>query len=213
MYLNTYSASRSGHNFVTSTIKSWFPNEILELNSGENIIISEIGENNCKEGIKVLIIRDFLNWAASYHMMITPMLEKENVHRYNSAFKNLLRVYKELIEEYVESVHFHPDVKIYYNKFRDDKEYRKEICEKLGGEYTEIVLEYIPRAGRGSSFDKDRFQGRASQMTTNTRYKEVDKYPEDFKRILRENIDLFERWKEVFGATEEELEFINSLNN
>lgn len=209
--INFYAASRSGHHFVSSVIKSWFPDEICKHISHENAIVSNPGYQQYRYGPRILVIRNFLNWAASFHMHVVGVLQKGNKDRYQGTFDNLLRTYREVLEEYKESKYYNADVKVYYDKFKDDEQYRREICEKLGGTYTEVAIEFVPAPGRASSFDADRFQGRASQMQTSTRYKQVEEFKEEFLNILRANKDLIDKWKEVFGATEEEIEFINNL--
>lgn len=47
----------------------------------------------------------------------------------------------------------HPASVILFNRWVEDREYRKQICASLGGTYSEATLDDVPKAGGGSSFD------------------------------------------------------------
>lgn len=42
---------------------------------------------------------------------------------------------------------------ILFNRWKDDAAYRRAICDRLGGTYTEATLDQVPEQGGGSSFD------------------------------------------------------------
>jgi hypothetical protein len=46
-----------------------------------------------------------------------------------------------------------PDSFVLYNKWVADAGYRRSVCDRLGGRYTERTLDEVDKAGRGSSFD------------------------------------------------------------
>ena len=65
-----------------------------------------------------------------------------------------------------------PSEYILYNHFIEDEEYRKEICERVGGTYSDDTLPYVDDPGGGSSFDGRLYNGRAQEMKVFNRWEE-----------------------------------------
>lgn len=78
-------------------------------------------------------------------------------------------------------------IKTYYDEFFLSREYRKNICDKVGGTYNESKLNKVTRAGKYSTFDGEKFQGRAQQMNVLERYKEWKPEHDKYLHILREH--------------------------
>ena len=147
---------RSGHVFVGNMIKSWCPDSrYYEL---EN----KAPRKNEEGKIAVLQTRDLLNWLASY-------TNNKTLKQYNT---------RPIRAWYAITRAIWPDnfnaVKIYYDRFVVDQEYRKSICNQLGGTYNEDLLLQVVDNGDGSSFDGIEFDGKADKMQVLTRYKQVD---------------------------------------
>ena len=66
---------------------------------------------------------------------------------------------------------------IHYDEFVDSAAYRQNICRNLCGEYSEEMLNKIPRNGHYSSFDSDKFQDRGSEMNVLDRAKDILETP------------------------------------
>ena len=63
------------------------------------------------------------------------------------------------------------DVVIKYNNWFSDAEYRKQIAEELGLNFTDKGINKINLVGEGSSFDGVKYQDNASKMNVLHRYK------------------------------------------
>ena len=62
-------------------------------------------------------------------------------------------------------------VDINYNTWFENKDYRKGMCNKLDLKFTDDGLNYVPKFGNASSFDKQSKQGNAQDMNVTERYK------------------------------------------
>jgi len=109
-----------------------------------------------------------------------------------------------------ETNHLPQFVKIYYNDFFKSNEYRKSICENLGGVYNESELNYVTKGGGYSTFDKDKFQGSGQQMNVLERYKEWKPEHHEYLKLLKEHT-AFEFYLNNFDILPDEMDFINSI--
>lgn len=102
--------------------------------------------------------------------------------------------------------------KIYYDEFFKSREYRKEICNKIGGDYSEANLNTVSMAGNYSTFDGEKFQGKAQQMNVLERYKEWKPEHQKYLNILKEH-EAWEFYAENFEVTEGEEKMLEITSN
>lgn len=107
-----------------------------------------------------LIMRDPFNWLASY------MKKKWGVNN------QLLTLYMEYLREFTgETNHLKDKVCVNYNQWFVDREYRKSITKQLGfNELIDTYLDYVPKEGGGSSFDRFKYRNAARKMDVLNRW-------------------------------------------
>lgn len=84
-----------------------------------------------------------------------------------------------------------------YNRWFSDIEYRKEFASKLGLEFTDRGINQVKTEGGGSSFDGEKFDGKATQMDVINRYKLFQDNP--IYQQLVNNEELREYSRKIFG--------------
>lgn len=159
---------RSGHNFVTNVFRSWIPKPGI-VSGHENIMPPYVKSvMTSPEDHVVILIRDLLNWAASwlkYGINQKFIHDEPKVHK---EFENWLILAKEALG-YQPTI---PNrISCYYDAFVSDPIYRQGICKFVEGEYTEDALDIVPNRGRGSSFDKLTMDGKGTQMQVLERWR------------------------------------------
>lgn len=116
-------------------------------------------------GMKVVVVRHYLNWVAS--------LVKSAEDRPTYDWASVIRLYRPITQEYFCPNHFISHARIYYDYFIEERGYREFMCYKLGGKYNEEMLDKVPANGGGSSFDRLTFDGKGSAMNTKERWKQI----------------------------------------
>ena len=87
-------------------------------------------------------------------------------------------------------------VKVNYNQWCVDIEYRKKISAQLGWEFCDEGIDDVPHLG--SSYDGKSYQGRAREMKLRERWKEMQ--PEEFERYARMfPPEILELSRQIFG--------------
>ena len=86
---------------------------------------------------------------------------------------------------------------ISYDEFVQSEHYRRLICDKLGGVYSDKTLSRVEDVGRGSSFDGVMFDGKAQEMKVFER-SEVYKDNPKFQALFTDEIKALS--KEIFGV-------------
>lgn len=76
-------------------------------------------------------------------------------------------------------------ISINYNQWFIDKEYRKTISEAVGLPFSDAGLQVVPDAGRGSSFDRFSYDGKAQEMAVLDRWRRYAKY-RSFRRYFQD---------------------------
>lgn len=110
-----------------------------------------------------------------------------------------LRIWKQHASEFLKSrgcLHRHPRVLISFNRWASDPLYRRQIAEALGIRFTDAGFETVPAVARGSSFDGVRFNGAASNMLLNDRWKH---YADDQDYVRLFDARTVELSEAVFG--------------
>ena len=153
---------RSGHAFVKRMIESWCPgSKVIEI---ENLSPKAFSMEYNDNGVVILQLRSFKNWVASY--------VKSNKSQ-RAVIKNVNWWWNVAEEFYSETNHLknYKVIKVYYDTFFTDRDYRKTVCRELGGLYNEKRLNEVGSEGRGSSFDGTKYNGVGQKMNVLERYK------------------------------------------
>ena len=153
---------RSGHAFVRRMIESWCPeSKMIEV---ENVSPKAFSMEYNDNGVVILQLRSFKNWIASY--------VKSNKSQ-RAVIKNVNWWWNVAKEFYSKTNHLknYKVIKVYYDTFFTDRNYRKAICRELGGSYNEDRINEVGKEGRGSSFDGMEYNGKGQQMNVLERYK------------------------------------------
>lgn len=154
--INVFAPSRSGHNFVMNMIRDWFIPGQVHVANHENKHPSELATRiNNRGETSVLVVRDLKNWIAS---MLRWTLNRNEAGRNNWTVMQGIRprhaaAWLEVAREAKGTTHYlHQKIVIDYLKFKNDEDYRRNICKKLDGDYSEDMLNTVSTAGGGSSF-------------------------------------------------------------
>ena len=138
--------------------------------------------------IALIVVRGYLNWLASasvlswrrvnrdpqdseYEQRAKEMIRREYLSRLVDSWVDL---YREAIGE---THYLDRGIPVRYGRFKADRVYREGICGRLGGEYSEAQLDFVPVNGGGSSFDGMQMMDCGSAMSTDRRHLEVLDHP------------------------------------
>ncbi len=137
--------------------------------------------------VYLLVVRDPFNWVAS---------------RMRAGLRTTdatLGAYRSHLFEFAQpGGHLSPCVAVSYNAWFSDAAYRRGIAAELGLSLSDAGLDDIPGFGNGSSFDGERFSGRARQMDVLDRWQHYRHDPGFFELFAR-NPDLIELSERVFS--------------
>jgi len=174
-HLTTLAMARSGHNFVIQNILSWQKDrEIYIHHNLESISPKDLTPNHLQHGGKrVIIYRDFKNWLASLITMSYRNRATRDLNDIPTYLKKVVPKYFDIIQEIKHPQYFPNAVPIYYDEFFLSREYRKKMCEELGDEYSEEMIDHVPRNGHGSSFDGRELDGHGSKMSVLNRHEQI----------------------------------------
>lgn len=114
----------------------------------------------------VILLRDIKNHIASLMKMYGNSLGSHIIN-------DILSRYKEALNEtnYLEN-----RVVVLFDLWFLSKDYRKDMCKKLGLDFYDYGLNEVTSFGNGSSFDSQNYNGNAQSMKVRERYKLVDQY-------------------------------------
>lgn len=191
MNINVLTLGRSGQSIMTVILNSWCPSRHV-------VIIGNTHPKDVREleGTRIILIRDFRNWLASAIVARVNAYPKGGTVSWKSMIHHI-GVYKSLLKEIKDREYWQADIVISYDKFFESEEYRRSICEQLGGIYTEEKFNFVPNTGGGSSFDKMNLQGAGSKMKVLSRHEQVletDK-ADIYINMLEEYKDIYEEYK------------------
>ena len=204
---------RSGHNFVMDQIRSWGDYNIVNF---EDMLPAVYQKHlNYLDGslvdislevIPIIIVRDLLNWWASYMTWIfNKPVPKENI-------QNMFNIWVTQVKEAAKVTNYIPGaVDINYDSFKSSVFTRKALCDTIGGEYSEKVLNEIPTPGNGSSFDVG-VPGQA--MEAGLRYKQAIGGGQSgyYVHILSQNQEALELYKKHFHLTDDQKQLCKGLS-
>lgn len=125
---------------------------------------------------QILTIRDPFNWAASYI--------KKSQHPNDHLVWP--RLWLEYANEFVGNTNYLPTaLKVNYNQWFCDRQYRQQISAQLSLDFTDEALEVVTPHANGSSFDETKFDAQAQNMAITERWRHYQNDPayiEAFKR-------------------------------
>lgn len=187
--------ARSGHNFVLQNVLSWLQGgEYFIHHNLENIDPKDLVENHLKHpGYKLIIWRDFDDWLASslmkaYKVRATRVMTDVPIY-----IDRICTTYWAIRDEARDKVRYKHWIVIHYDEFFKSREYRKQICEELKGEYSERDIDHVPANGHHSSFDGKNFQGKGSQMNVLNRSKDILNTP--YKEVYLKSMEQYGKRK------------------
>ena len=190
-HITTLSMARSGHNFVLNNVRSWFEDGDKMIHHNlENIKPEDLMPNHLTfPGIKLLIWRDFDDWIASSIMKAHKVGATRTVGDIPAYVNKIVSGWYAQRQEALNSQYYKADCVIHYDEFVKSAPYRLGMCHKLSGEYSEEMLNKIPRNGHYSSFDADKFQDRGSEMNVLNRAKDIldTPYKDLYLSIMKEH--------------------------
>lgn len=133
---------------------------------------------------KVMTLRDPYNSFASR----MKLFNRKGLNNWSTFIKHLWVSYAEKLLEGPDDL-----ICIKFNQFVADKEYRKQICNRIGGTHDDTSLQIIDPRSPGSSFDGFRYQRYPEKMAVNQRWQKF-KDNERYRSLFTDKIkDLSEQ--------------------
>ena len=203
MKLSMLSTTRSGHNFIKEVIESWGDYNITVM---ERTMPDQIHQYNLNpRDLRVIVIRDFKNCLASSVMSYLSKPYPSN-QLWRDNFKVTFGAYWAQVKEAVESEYYDAHVIIYYDRFCEDQAYRRGICARLGGTYTEDRMGFVSSEGDGSSWDKLTLQGEGQKMRTRDRHEQIleTEHADVYLQVLEEYKELMVKYESFFKKLKHE---------
>lgn len=198
-YAICFANSRSGHSFIMNNLIG--RNGSIKYKNFENsspaeykkLIINNRINLSTDKKIKVIVIRDLLNWLSSYYTLIG----------FNN--RDPLKIWNNLVLEFFGETNFLGErtIKIIFDEFISNSEYREDILNNDIYRFQRFDSEMVPENGGGSSFDKMKFNGFGSKMDVLGRFKIIRENPDPFINILRKNDKTLDLYYKYFNISEE----------
>lgn len=161
---------------------------------------------NCKRYHTILVLRDPFNLLASRHAKPVPL----------STFRepqSLLDIWEVYAREYLGATRFLGDViRINYNRWCADIEYRRSIASVIGRPFTDGGRDIVPAAGDGSSFDFTDFDGRGSKMLVARRWEHYTDV-QWFREAFAGRHELFDLYRRIFAPDPKLEHFLAALTH
>jgi hypothetical protein len=213
---------RSGHNFVHEQIKSWDMDKRLLIYNCEDMLPANYDTEKYAiasqgllidtqlETIKLIVVRDLLNWWASY---LKWMSKTNFLFMSLDKVRNAFTIWNAHVLEANIPRYMDPTLYCEYDDFRTSMSNRIALCNKIGGcQYNEKMLNYVPSSGGGSSFDGTSVKG--SEMKTDYRYKQILDTPlrDAYVRGLQDNMLSVGVYERFFSLTNDQKKFINRIS-
>jgi hypothetical protein len=148
----------------------------------------------------VIVMRDPYNLFAS-RLQTKPRDEGPNFDMLNVYSKrySLPDLWVAYAKEALGETSFLCENKIFinYNRWFLEETYRRQVATELGLEFSDEGLNDISKAGRGSSFDGDRFAGEAYRMDVLNRWRSYTENPTYLRLLKAEGVIEYSR--KIFG--------------
>lgn len=159
-----------------------------------------------KKVIPILSIRD------PFNMFASRFKDHHYVERKNPRKRQYFRdMWKAHAKEYLGITNFLPPetIKINFNRWFSDTEYRKWIADSLQKPFEEEGWNHVTKEGNGSSFNKRKFGDSADKMPLEERWRDM-MHNANYKLLFRdkEMVELSER---IFGHIKGTEKYINEI--
>jgi hypothetical protein len=156
-----------------------------------------------------VLTRDYLNWFASWIKMTKGDVPESRDPRQTMLWADRWKVIHE--EAIGTTSHIPNKVTICYDAFVEEREYRWEICNLIGGTYNEGILNFVP--GTGSSFHgRFEMQGRGREMKVLERWKWLlTEEGKPYQEWLALRPDVLEYYMDNWGWDKEKKEFCDII--
>lgn len=155
---------------------------------------SHLSRGSSARVIQILVLRDLHNFIAS-------RLRAFDFIGY--PFEDHAELWASHAREFAGETQLLPGVvKINFNTWVRQREYRAEISKLLGLQFTDAGLQHVPRIGGGSSFDGTDYDGRAQDMDVMNRWCSFADN-EEFLRFTS-NLEHVELSRRIFGNLDRE---------
>jgi len=121
---------------------------------------------------RVLLLRDFFNWAASRIKLFE--YRKQDVDAVIQNFDRLIMLWLSYAREFSAETGFlqvEDVVRVSYPRWAGDAEYRAYLLGRLGLPLRDNSNRVVPKVGGGSSFDTTTLSGQADKMAVGERWK------------------------------------------
>lgn len=211
---------RSGHNFIHEQLKSWDTNKQLLIYNCEDMLPANYEEEKYAivamgqlldtqfETIKIIVVRDLLNWWASYlkwGQRVPFILAPDKI-------RNAFTIWNaQVLEAFLPRFMYFP-IPCEYDVFKTSHYYRSALCGRIDGlSYNEKMLNFVPSSGGGSSFDGTSMKG--SELKTDYRYKQILDTPlrDAYVRGLQDNMLSVGVYERFFSLTNDQKKFVSTL--
>lgn len=204
-----FANSRSGHNFIMRNLAKWHIRDLqifdmvnIPLINYKKFSIKNNINTNFDKNIKVIVIRDLLNWIISIFLF---------KNKFNREIEFKMDYWNETVKEFFGETNFigEDTIKIYFDKFLFDVSYRNKILLDFP-KYKEEDMDFMPSEGGGSSFDGLKFQNYGTQMKVLNRFELIPLYPEILD-ILKKNSESVRLYNKYFKPSEEKKEILKLI--
>lgn len=168
-----------------------------------------LGKSKCRYDL--LILRDPFNMIASMYAGIQKSEGAIKYMRIRSTPKTISELWLDYAKEFLGETSYLKNNKVIvsYNKWCLDQDYRKQISEQLGLEFSDAGFNVVKKTGGGSSFEGIELDGQASKMDVMNRWQRFVNDPEYRKFFNQEIYDYSEK---IFGHIPETESLIDTIN-
>ena len=150
---------------------------------------------------RILLLRDFFNWASSRLKLFE--YRKQDINAVIRNFDRLIGLWLSYAREFAGETRFLDSeevVRIAYPRWAGDAEYRAHILGRLGLPLANNANDTVPAVGGGSSFDSTALSGQAGKMAVQDRWRYLleDRFAPVIKSIQARRGDLEGRNQALF---------------
>ena len=209
--LNHYNSSIYYNNCIAQNDKIYYANEneilkrgnepysikVLSFEDRPNIDQSSIETvyKYRKPKKNILVLRDaYNNYASRFEKKTYPhkLNWTKKWHNYDD-----VEIWKKYAREFIGETNYLDAIKINYNSWFQDIEYRKKLSKNFG-KFTDKGFQQVPKFGNGSSFDSQKFNNNAQEMKVLERWKKFFNDKDYCEKIIKDK-ELEELNKKIFN--------------
>ena len=201
---NDYSGTEAEIRLLEESKGNFMKKDCLIINY-EDYPLSKISNNHSKKfhdkylgrsamQIDVIILRDPFNLFASRM--------KKGFWLTRSSSANMAKLWIDYAKEFLGETNYMDNnkVTVNFNRWVRDPDYRRELADRLGLEFSDEGFNEVSLCGGGSSFDQTKYHGNTSSMNVLSRWHQYVDHP-DFRKLFR-NPEIIEYSSRIFGEIE-----------